>query len=224
MRARACPRAPGRCRCRRPRAACRGPDTCPPATRAFTTQKRVPSRQVALGVLHHARAARRRPRGRAGASPPRPDPTSTSLYLTFVLPASRPLGRLEADRDRRARAPRGCATPRSAPTTAATSGISHTIEGGAPLCVTTASAGVEIPAIRSCSSVMSLLASLRSQIRRGSKDSAASIVSTTTAPKKTAPSSASIVASGAEVDQRHQDRDDEDVHHRPAARSATVMR
>src|SRR5690606_41067605 len=39
------------------------------------------------------------------------------------------------------------------------------------------------------------LARLRSQMSRGSKDSAASMVSTTTAPKNTAPASARIVAS-----------------------------
>ena len=74
----------------------------------------------------------------------------------------------------------------------------------------------EIPGARS-SFAHACLASLRSQIRRGSNASAASIVLTTTAPKNTAPGPAWIVARLPSRTSATRIEIDEDVDHRPAA-------
>ena len=54
-------------------------------------------------------------------------------------------------------------------------------------------------------------------MRRGSNVWAASIVSTTTAMKYTTPEPGATDISGVELHQRHDERVDEDVEHRPAA-------
>ena len=98
----ACPRAPDPCRCRRPRAACRGPITWPPAMRGFTIQNCVFSRQVV--------ARRPSPCARGTTTPERSVASATVLdqadldvlVLDLRLAGLETLGRLEGDGDLRA--------------------------------------------------------------------------------------------------------------------------